>query len=53
MRELGLEPGPEIGLLLDAIREAVAAGEITTREEALELAGQVSDQTQSATGRVA
>jgi putative nucleotidyltransferase with HDIG domain len=53
MRELDLEPGPEIGLLLDAIREAVAAGEIATREEALRLAEQVSDQIQVATERVA
>jgi hypothetical protein len=38
MRELDLEPGPEIGSLLDALREAMAAGEIATREEALLLA---------------
>ena len=38
MRELDLEPGPEIGLLLDALREAVAAGEIETRAEALRFA---------------
>jgi putative nucleotidyltransferase with HDIG domain len=38
MLELGLEPGPQIGLLLDALREAMAAGEIETREEALEFA---------------
>jgi hypothetical protein len=31
-------PGPEIGTLLSAISEAQAAGEITTREEALALA---------------
>jgi putative nucleotidyltransferase with HDIG domain len=40
MRELDLEPGPEIGLLLDALREAVAAGEIKTRAEALRFAGE-------------
>jgi putative nucleotidyltransferase with HDIG domain len=44
MRELDLEPGPEIGLLLDALREAMAAGEIETREEALELTRQVAGQ---------
>ena len=38
MRELDLEPGPDIGLLLDALREAVAAGEIETRAEALRFA---------------
>ena len=35
--ELGLEPGPEIGRLLDLIEEERAAGTIATREEALEL----------------
>jgi len=36
--ELGLEPGPVIGRILDAIDEERAAGTISTREEALELA---------------
>jgi poly(A) polymerase len=31
----GLNPGPKIGKLLEAIREAQASGEITNREEAL------------------
>jgi poly(A) polymerase len=31
----GLKPGPKIGKLLEAVREAQASGEITTREEAL------------------
>ncbi len=35
MRLLGLKPGPEIGRLLDALQEAQAAGEVTSREEAL------------------
>lgn len=38
MQELDLEPGPEIGRLLDLLREAVAAGEVETEEEALHLA---------------
>ena len=38
MAELGLSPGPQVGQLLELVREAQAAGEITTREEALELA---------------
>ncbi|MGD8244274.1 MAG: HDIG domain-containing protein [Anaerolineae bacterium] len=42
MCELGLEPGPQIGLLLDTLREAMAAGEIETREDALALAALVS-----------
>jgi tRNA nucleotidyltransferase/poly(A) polymerase len=36
--ELGLPPGPEIGRLLDLIEEERAAGTISTREDALELA---------------
>ena len=43
MAELGLEPGPEIGRLLEALREAQAAGEVETREEALALARQNLD----------
>jgi tRNA nucleotidyltransferase/poly(A) polymerase len=38
MRELGLKPGKKIGELLEAIREAQAMGEVSTREQALELA---------------
>lgn len=38
MQELGLAAGPQIGLLLEAIREAQAAGEVTDRESALALA---------------
>jgi len=34
----GLEPGPKIGELLEAVREAQGIGEVTTREEALALA---------------
>lgn len=35
MSTFGLEPGPRIGELLETVREMQAAGEITTREEAL------------------
>lgn len=35
MHELGLNPGPAIGRLLEALREAQAAGGVTTREEAV------------------
>ncbi len=38
MAALGLAPGPEVGELLDSIREAQAAGEVTSAEEALSLA---------------
>lgn len=34
---LGLEPGPRVGQLLEVVEEARAAGEISTRDEALEL----------------
>jgi poly(A) polymerase len=32
---LGMSPGPELGQLLEAVREAQADGEVATREEAL------------------
>jgi putative nucleotidyltransferase with HDIG domain len=35
--EYGLSPGPDVGDLLERVREAQAEGQITTREEALEL----------------
>ncbi len=50
MAELGLEPGPLVGRLLEAIREAEAAGEVTAREEALELARRELEQQAGQTG---
>ena len=41
MTMLNLKPGKQIGALLEAIREAQAAGEVTTKEEALALAKSV------------
>jgi putative nucleotidyltransferase with HDIG domain len=41
MTELGLAPGPKVGRLLEAVREAQAAGDVSTRADALALAGQV------------
>ncbi|MBN2100017.1 MAG: CCA tRNA nucleotidyltransferase [Dehalococcoidia bacterium] len=38
MREFGLKPGPRIGEILEVVREAQGAGEISTKEEALALA---------------
>lgn len=38
MKTLKLGPGPQIGRLLDAIREAQATGEVRNRQEAFELA---------------
>jgi hypothetical protein len=37
-KKLGIRPGPEIGRMLEELSEASFAGEIRTREEALELA---------------
>jgi poly(A) polymerase len=42
-RELGIEPGPELGRLLEQLEEAAFAGEATTREEALRLARRVRE----------
>jgi poly(A) polymerase len=36
VRELGLAPGPELGRLLEALREAQFVGTVATREDALE-----------------
>ncbi len=38
MGDLGLPPGPQLGRLLEQIDEARAAGEVTSRQEALTLA---------------
>jgi hypothetical protein len=39
---LGVEPGPEVGRLLDLVAEERAAGTVSTRAEALELVGRES-----------
>ncbi len=38
IREINMKPGPEIGKLLEAIRETQAAGQLATHEEALAFA---------------
>jgi poly(A) polymerase len=38
IRELGVEPGPRVGELLESLREAAFAGEVGSREEAIERA---------------
>lgn len=43
MRRFGLRPGPKIGELLEALREAQAAGEVTSGDQALELVGKKLD----------
>ena len=40
MEAFSLEPGPAVGAMLETVREAQAAGEIGTKEEALELVEQ-------------
>jgi hypothetical protein len=35
MEALGLEPGPEVGRVLEGLREAAFAGEIGSKDEAL------------------
>jgi Poly A polymerase head domain len=42
--ELGLAPGPEIGRVLALVEEERAAGTISTRQEALEFARRVAEQ---------
>ena len=44
MQELGLAPGKQIGVILEAIREAQASGEVKTKEEALTLAKRMQDE---------
>jgi putative nucleotidyltransferase with HDIG domain len=44
MAALTLSPGPEVGRLLEAIREAQAAGEVESREAALALAATLKRQ---------
>jgi hypothetical protein len=39
MNEFGLDPGPLIGELLAVVQEAHDAGEVSSRDEALTLAG--------------
>jgi putative nucleotidyltransferase with HDIG domain len=43
MQELGLSPGQQIGVILEAIREAQASGEVVTKEDALTMARRVLD----------
>jgi hypothetical protein len=38
MRALGIRPGPAVGLILETIREAQAAGMVNSRDDALKLA---------------
>jgi poly(A) polymerase len=42
-RDLGIDPGPELGRLLAELEEAAYAGEVRTREEAVALARRLRD----------
>jgi putative nucleotidyltransferase with HDIG domain len=42
-RELGIDSGPEIGALVERLREAAFTGEATTEDEALQLARRLRD----------
>lgn len=42
-QELGIRPGPELGRVLEELREASFAGEIHTRREALELGARLCE----------
>ena len=37
-RELGIDPGPELGRILGELQEAAYAGEVAGRDDAVELA---------------
>jgi poly(A) polymerase len=47
MQTLGIAPGPGLGRLLEAVEEAIGAGEISTREEALEYVAALTSPPQS------
>lgn len=42
MKALGMKSGPQVGAILEAVREAQAAGDVRTREEALALVRSVA-----------
>ncbi len=44
IEELALDPGPNVGALLEAIYEAEAAGEVTTYDQAIALAKRLREQ---------
>jgi poly(A) polymerase len=48
-RVLGVQPGPIVGKVLERVREEQAAGEIRTRQEALQLVKHLFEQQQKAT----
>jgi len=53
MRALELSPGPTVGMLLETIMEALAAGSISSRDEAIQLARTTRECERSAAVRTA
>jgi len=53
MRALELRPGPTVGMLLETIKEAMAAGSISSRDEAIQLARTTLEGERSAAVRTA
>jgi tRNA nucleotidyltransferase/poly(A) polymerase len=47
LEELGLRPGPQVGRILEAVREAQVAGQVWDRQEALDLAREITDAARS------
>jgi putative nucleotidyltransferase with HDIG domain len=45
IEELGIEPGPQVGRLLRELEQAAYAGEVESRQQALELAGRLLRET--------
>jgi putative nucleotidyltransferase with HDIG domain len=41
MNTFGIPPGPQVGVILEAIREAQAVGQVSTREDAIDLAKKI------------
>ncbi len=41
MKAFGIPPGPRVGMILEAIREAQAVGQVSTREDAIDLARRI------------
>jgi len=44
IKEFNLDPGPRIGVMIEQINEAQAAGEITTSEQAMSMAAEILNQ---------
>jgi hypothetical protein len=44
LERLGMEPGPTVGRVLRALQEAQATGEVTTKEQAFQLAKSLLDE---------